>query len=667
MVRKIDHFRPRLGIPRSRDDRVVKRYLQKIHGRLKHIGRKIGSSGVVRNAYYGSNFTGFGAKTGRLAKLEGARPQAFRNRRVIIKVRVAKHIGQGTKKLAAHLKYVERDGVAKGGEKGQLYNATSDEVNRDGFVERAKDDRHSFRLIMSPEDAHQIEDMKTFTREFMAQMQEDLGTKLDYAAVDHFNTDNPHTHIIVRGVTDKGQDLVIARDYIKHGMRHRASEMLTRDLGPRQGHEIADALRAEVTKGRLVSLDRELANEADNGVVSVRGVPSNDYGRFKQSLKQGRLRKLSDLGLAEEIDTGVYRLADNFTDTLKRMGERSDIIKTMHHAMRSEGFAHAPRDFDIFDPANAEQKPIVGRIVTKGLSNELNGEFYVVVDGIEGRTHYAEIGELSNPEDYSKGGIVQIAPQRPGPRLADKTIAEIAAKEHGLYDVDAHHAFDPKASPEFVRTHTRRLEALRRVGIIGRLSDGSFEIPPDFIERTTKHEQLNVKRNPVKLNMLTGLNIDQQIEAGGATWLDKRLVRDDPSEIGNTGFGAEVSAALQRRRNFLLQQDLASERGSQFVPKKGLIKTLERKELSAEAIKISNETGKAFRAVSQGQNITGVYTRQLNLVSGKYALIEKSKEFTIVPWRSVLEQVLNKSVSGTVSGNGISWDITKQKVPGISV
>ncbi len=667
MARKIDHFRPRLGIPRSRDDRVAKRYLQKIRNRLKQAGRKLTPKGVVKYAYFRGDYTGFGARAGRVAKVAGSHPQAFRNRRVIIKARIARHTGQGAKKLASHIKYIERDGVAKDGDKGKLYNAASDDVDRDEFVERAKGDRHSFRLIVSPEDAHQIEDMKTFIREFMAQMEENLGTGLDYVAVDHFNTDNSHTHIIVRGVTDKGQDLVIARDYIKHGMRHRASEILTRDLGPRQDHKIATAMRKEVTQDRLTSLDRELANEADNGVVTARGVPMSDYGRLKQSLKQGRLQKLSDLGLAEEIDTGVYRLSENFTDTLKRMGERGDIIKTMHHAMQSESFEHAARDFEIFDPANPDQKPVVGRIVTKGLSDELNGGFYIVVDGIDGRTHYVDIGEISDPEEYRKGGIVEIAPRHAGPRPADKTIAQIAEKEHGFYDADAHRAFDPKASPEFIRTHVRRLEALRRAGIVNRLSDGSFEIPPDFIERTAKFEQLNAKRNPVRLNMLTRLNIDQQVDAGGATWLDKRLVKGDPSEIGDTGFGADVKAALQRRRAYLLQQDLAYERGSRFVLKKGLIKTLERKELSAEAGKISRETGKTFRGVVQGQKISGVYTRQLNLASGRFALIEKSKEFTIVPWRPVLEQALNKSVSGAVSGSGISWDITKQKVPGISI
>ena len=665
MARKTDQFRPKFGIPRSRDDRVAGRYLKKIGRRLKGQGRKI----TLSHAYLRGSHTGFGAKAGRMAKVAAAHPQNFRNRRVVIKTRIARlngaNIKNGVKKLSAHLKYIERDGVSKEGEQGQLYNATSDKVDRGDFVEQVKEDRHTFRFIVSPEDAHEIADLKAFTRELMADMEKDLGTKLDWVAADHFNTDNPHSHITVRGITDQGDDLVIARDYIKHGMRHRASEILTRDLGPRQDQEIAQAMRREVTQDRFTSIDHDLVTEAKQNIVSIRAVPKNDYARLKQSLKQQRLNKLSDLGLAEEIDTGVWQLSAHMTDTLKRMGERGDIIKLMHRDMTDQGLSHADRDYAIFDAGNEKQIPVVGRIISKGLADELKGTFYIIVDGIEGRTHYAEVGEVSNPEDYPTGGIITISPHKSGLRNVDKVIAGIAVKEQGFYDEEAHQRYDPKASKGYIQTHARRLEALRRAGIVTRLKDGSWQIPSDYEKRVTAYGQRQAKRNPVRLNILTSLDINQQVEAEGATWLDRRLVTKNNSDIATTGFGAEVQDALQKRRAYLLQQGFAVDKNSKIILQRNLLQTLERRELNSQAAKISDQTGKSYQAMRKGQKISGTYSRQLNLTSGKFALIEKSKEFTLVPWRPVLDRALGKTVSGTVTGSGISWDITRQR--GVSI
>ncbi|MBH9796816.1 relaxase/mobilization nuclease domain-containing protein, partial [Clostridioides difficile] len=80
--------------------------------------------------------------------------------------------------------------------------------------------------------------LKPFVRDLMRQVEADLGTRLDWVAADHFNTGHPHTHIVVRGADERGQDLVIARDYIAHGMRARASDLMTRELGPETEIEI---------------------------------------------------------------------------------------------------------------------------------------------------------------------------------------------------------------------------------------------------------------------------------------------------------------------------------------------------------------------------------------------------------------------------------------------
>ena len=95
-----------------------------------------------------------------------------------------------------------------------------DQVDLRIFAATGSDDRHQFRFIVAPEDGVQLEDLRSFTRTLMARVERDLGTRLEWVAVDHWDTDNPHTHVVLRGKDNGGKDLIIARSYITHGMRH---------------------------------------------------------------------------------------------------------------------------------------------------------------------------------------------------------------------------------------------------------------------------------------------------------------------------------------------------------------------------------------------------------------------------------------------------------------
>jgi hypothetical protein len=98
--------------------------------------------------------------------------------------------------------------------------------------------------------------------------------RLDWVAVNHWNTDNPHTHIVLRGKDDTGKDLIISRDYIAQGMRERAAELATEWLGPRTELEIQQSLRREVDQERWTRLDRTLQREAQG-----RSCASGNAGR----------------------------------------------------------------------------------------------------------------------------------------------------------------------------------------------------------------------------------------------------------------------------------------------------------------------------------------------------------------------------------------------------
>ena len=185
----------------------------------------------------------------------------FRARRVVIKARVVRlnpqHRGARPPKMRAtmsravdaHLRYLERDGVTREAERGKAYSAFENEADGKALVERGRGDRHQFRFIVAPEDATEMADLRGFTRDLMRQMELDLNTRLDWIAVDHHNTGHPHTHIIVRGVLDDGRILNIAGDYIAHGIRHRASELVTRELGHQSEIELQTKLQRSRPSG----------------------------------------------------------------------------------------------------------------------------------------------------------------------------------------------------------------------------------------------------------------------------------------------------------------------------------------------------------------------------------------------------------------------------------
>ena len=115
---------------------------------------------------------------------------------------------------------------------------------------------------MSAEDADQYQDLKPFMRRLMSQMEEDLGTKLDWVAVDHFNTGHPHTHIMLRGRDDRGENLIISREYISHGLRERAMRLVTLDLGPRSDIEIEERLRSDTGAEKCTTVSRPFSSSA---------------------------------------------------------------------------------------------------------------------------------------------------------------------------------------------------------------------------------------------------------------------------------------------------------------------------------------------------------------------------------------------------------------------
>lgn len=647
-----DEFRPKLGKIGSRGSKAGKRYAGQVRAAINRAGGK-----PLRGGRFIGSRAGRGGAAAALLKSRD-RHAAFRQRRVMIKARVVKLVGKGTDGARAHLRYLQRDGVTREGEPGELYGAESDRVDGKAFVDRADGDRHQFRFIVAPEDGIEYNDLKPLTRRLMTQMQEDLGTRLDWVAVDHFNTGHPHTHIIVRGRDDRSENLVIGREYISSGVRERAAELVSLDLGPRTDREIERRLRHEMEQERFTSIDRHLLRKRDeDGLVSAEGSDA-----FRQTLHQGRLRKLERMGLAGETGSGRWRLDDELEATLRRIGERGDIIKTMHRELTGKGLARSAADCVIHDRSGELTQPVVGRIVARGLADEINDRHYLIVDGIDGRSHYIDIGKGEVVEPTPDGGMVRVTPRNAEARHVDRTVAEIAAAHDGRYNIDIHLRHDPSASERFAETHVRRLEAIRRgTDGVEREPDGTWAIAPDHLERVSHYERQRARAEPVVVDRLSSMPLDKQVGFDGATWIDQELVSDRPEALGNSGFGREVREAQARRRQWLIAQGLAHEKQDRIVYRANMISILRQRELNRVAGQLSDELGLRYTEARSGDQIEGVLGRSVELASGKYAMVEKSREFTLVPWRPVLERHVGKEVSGVVQGEGISWTIGRQR------
>ena len=392
-------FRVRPGRIRSSGAQRAKPFIAQALAAAKKAGGGVSRSGRI----VPGNRSRFGH--GQRASIQANRLITSRSRGAVIKARVVRHSAR-TAPLGEHLNYLRREGVTRDGEKARLFGPGNENADAGAFAERCQDDRHHFRFIVSPDDALEMADLKSFTRDLVGQMEKDLGTRLDWVAVDHWNTEHPHVHLIVRGVRDDGQDLVIARDYIKEGMRDRARDLITQELGPRTDLDIRRTIERQIETERWTQLDRQLVRDGrDTGIIDLAPLPGQQPDEF-HALKVGRLRKLESLGLAGQVGNAQWFVKPEAEATLRELGERGDIIKRMHKALTERGIERGSTSYVL--AAESLDVPVVGRLVERGLDDELNGTAYAVVDGTDGRTHHIKLPDLDAAGDSAPGSIVEL-------------------------------------------------------------------------------------------------------------------------------------------------------------------------------------------------------------------------------------------------------------------
>lgn len=629
-------FTPRLGRPRDLGRAGGKRF----SAQLKKAAARLSKSGG-RSRFSGAQI-GRGSAAGRAASFRRHPFAKFRMRRVIVKTHIAR-AGKGIGKAAfkAHLKYIQRDGVDRDGHGGDLYGAEKDRLSDRGFIERSEDDRHQFRVIVSPEDADQLGDLKENTRTLMTRMEKDLGTKLDWVAVDHYNTGHPHTHIVIRGKDARGRDLVIAGEYLTQGLRRQASDLVTERLGPRRDLEIARSQVREVTADRLTGLDRKLAHQMHGPLLNLAATQTS-FDRYERTLALRRLAHLQSLGLARRSADGPWALSDGWQDTLKVMGRRGDKIRELAAASRDQPSVPGR----IYDPTATPTLAVAGRVIADGPADELRDTRFLIVDGLDGNRWHIATGERLPGTLPPPGAVIEVAPSSAAPRASDRTIARIAAQTSGRYSTHLHQEIDPAARPAYIQSHVRRLEALRRAGLVDRAAGGVFEVPKDHLQRAAAYEA--ARTGGIRLTVKSWVSIEAQIEHEGVTWLDD-LGAD---KITERGFGSEAAKAKQARQVFLRQRGWLDASGQLDASKRPQLAARELHEVA----RAQTHSG-AYVPAAEGSSFSGVYERPIDLAQGRFALIAKSKEFTLVPWRPELERHRGAMIDVRARAGGVDWTV----------
>ena len=485
-------FRPVMGRRSSPDKHRVPRFGVQLYRAARKLGGLRGAPRAPK------------ARRGLIA----VRAPRELSRRCVVKARYVAMSGTGQQRAKVHLAYLERDGVERDGSPGQLYGA-DETFTRESVVNEIADEKRQFRFIVSPEDGAEL-DLKEFTRQLMAQVEKDTGRRLIWAAVNHHNTDNPHVHIVVRGVDRDGDEVRIDGRYIGQEMRWRAQEIVTRELGLRPERELSYGPSPDIRRGAFTTIDRTIAlHQSADKTLSPRQVA--EIPASERPACFARLETLERMNLAARQPGGGWHLDRAWETTLKEMGAHAEAMERLTRAVPTI----ARERLRVVSVGKAFE-PVEGVVRAKGLHDELGGEMYAAVEAPAGAAYYVRL----RPEvahELREGEKVRLtSPTEKWVKANDHILVQAATRNGSIYDPTQHQraleasyrASRPATGPtpaELVAANLRRLERLERYGLVTRLARGCWRIPSDLVaqlearERTHPRHHVQVERlEPVR-------------------------------------------------------------------------------------------------------------------------------------------------------------------------
>jgi type IV secretory pathway VirD2 relaxase len=595
-----------------------------------------------------------GGISNRWTKAKGHSKVTINNfhQRAVVKNRITRNKGgkaskQFRQSLGKHLSYIERESAQKEKTKGEMYDQERDGLDKKEFLDKAEKDPRSFRLILSPENVNnngKSLDMKEYTREFMARVQDDLGTNVDWIAVNHFNTEHPHSHIVMRGVDKGGDELIIKPEYLQHGMREQAQAVATSKLGTRSYSQIQEQMQADVSKERVTGYDHELKRMMGEGTkIDLRLNNSNSLP-FKHQLLLGRAQFLEQLGLAKKDISGlpIWEVEETYLEKLKARGQRNDVYK---HLEKTNS-----HDIHIYSPK--EHGKIHGHVVDTGIHDELKDSVFHVIAGHDGNAYYVRGHRYGlNMPDAKTGDCVTLDSHYESivkPR-ADENILRVTnggkieySKEAHREDYEGYYRYKNELGSEPLRgehyedierhvlAHERRLERLERHGIVERTETGNYRVPTDLQKKVNVLDE-KLKADSVRFPYVFHQSSNPILKSSenlAPHWLDNVLEQHNGIPSANRiGFGSTFYKASDKRLAFLQSHGLINNKDGKLAVDHERLKT---HGLESFAKDFKQKHGfepdhKSTRSMS------GRITETVRVGDKEYALVRNQNSAALVP------------------------------------
>jgi type IV secretory pathway VirD2 relaxase len=571
---------------------------------------------------------------GRKAKRFGGPASAFGARqRVVVKALVSRHKpGKARGSLARHVTYLGRESASADGKRGVFYDAARDGVDAKQEAVQWAPDRHHFRLIVSPEHGADIPDMTAYVREVMKRVQRDLDTKLQWIAVNHHNTDNPHAHILLRGKQADGADLVIPRQYISYGIRDQACEVATELLGERSAQEVQLAKTKEVEAERFTSLDRMIERHLENGKIDISPSRRIGFSVEDRLLVVGRLSFLEKMDLAHKGRGTTWHVEDDFKQALRELGNRNDIIAQLYGSLGNEA-GRVQRMTGGAEPS----VPVTGVVIAKGSPDEIGEDRFVVLRDAAGQARYGRVRDNETYRDLEIGSVAELGAGTQRRQQVTAQIAAVAKVNNGVYSGRLHESYlrvsqmdsTDREIESAVRSAAFRLDFVAGFEGSGVRAARHGEYAVDAVA-FAQFSQKGSHRTDVRV--IAEHSLASQIDAHAVTWLDRQAFGDMP-DARMANHPAAVDA-VQQRRDWLLANGYAERPdgdGGTIRPLPGALQQLAFEERRALEEQLESKYNRPVVELPNGGTVEGKYAGTEHLHAGKMAAVVTEESVFVSP------------------------------------
>ena len=643
-----------------------------------------------------SRFKGFKGRPDNAPDKPGSNATGGRQR-VLVKTHVARHRpGKIQGSITRHIRYLGRDGAGAEGEAGVFFDATKEGIDSKSVVTGWVEDRHHFRVIVSAERGSDLPDLTSYVREFMGRVQKDLGTELQWIGVHHFNTDNVHTHLVIRGKKPDRTDLVIPRAYISQGMAYTASVLATELLGERTVDQAREAKQKEVEATRFTYLDRMIgrliectaAAEAAGNPQPKTATPSREQSQPGQiqdadeptfrklvmpanqpiglddddrQLVFGRLAFLRTMDLAQPRPGGVWLVDTELESSLRALGDRHDIIRQLYASLGQESgrvLTHNP----------GTDLPVAGVVLDKGAADELTDDRYIVLRDADGKARYGRVESDEIYQSVTIGSVAELGARAHQRRMHVEEIVKVATGaatgidsgvgiSSGIWTEINHRVYLNQQQPDLtvaqvdyrIQSSIGRLTFLARQngsGVHPVTESGTDAVGPQFTIEPKAFRAFNRRASRyTDVTSHTPEPVQALVTARAYTWLDRQTFAQ-AADVRLTDHPAIVKAKKDRSQ-WLIREGYAtaSKVSAGFKWKPGAINQLLENERAEADQKLVAQYKLPVTELPMGGMVTGELVAVQTLHRGQRLVVATEDKLITAPVRRPPRQAVGSTLT----------------------